>query len=169
MPTLNQIPRIDINQSKTRCCALIDPEDWNDLTIIFDDQLFVKSKVHSFMHIPLDMSSVMTKTQKDIDVTQDDTEGFLVLSYEATPWHSEHYFAVDRVVPGHEMVSISGEFLTKVFEGPYKDAQKWHRQLREFAKSKGRQPLKTYFFYTTCPKCSKAYGKNYVVGFVQVA
>ncbi len=25
-----------------------------------------------------------------------------------------------------------------------------------------------YFFYTTCPKCAKAYGKHYVVLFAQV-
>ncbi|MHC1707784.1 MAG: hydrolase [Bacteroidales bacterium] len=27
---------------------------------------------------------------------------------------------------------------------------------------------KTYFYYTTCPKCAKAYGKNYVVSLVEV-
>jgi hypothetical protein len=25
-----------------------------------------------------------------------------------------------------------------------------------------------YFFYTTCPKCAEVYGKNYVVGVVEI-
>ena len=25
-----------------------------------------------------------------------------------------------------------------------------------------------YFYYTTCPKCAKKHGHNYVVGFAQV-
>jgi len=36
-------------------------------------------------------------------------------------------------------------------------------------KSEGRMVKKVYFFYTTCPKCAKAYGKNYVVVLAQVA
>ena len=27
---------------------------------------------------------------------------------------------------------------------------------------------KMFFYYTTCPKCAKAYGKNYVVLLAQV-
>lgn len=34
---------------------------------------------------------------------------------------------------------------------------------------KGETPLRSYHFYTTCPKCAQAYGVNYVVGFEQVA
>lgn len=33
---------------------------------------------------------------------------------------------------------------------------------------KGRTLEKLYFGYTTCPKCAKAYGKNYVVLFAKV-
>ena len=34
---------------------------------------------------------------------------------------------------------------------------------------RGQEPKNIYFFYTTCPKCAKAYGKNYVVGVAQLA
>ena len=30
------------------------------------------------------------------------------------------------------------------------------------AKSKGLSVKKVYMWYTTCPKCAKKYGKNYV-------
>jgi len=32
-----------------------------------------------------------------------------------------------------------------------------------FVKSKGNEARKIYFFYTTCPRCAKFYGKNYTV------
>jgi hypothetical protein len=169
MQTINEIPIIDSSQSKTGCCTLINPADWDDKTIVFDNKLFAKAKVRSFLHFPLNMSRVMREAQADIEADEAETDGFLILSDEVSPWHSDQYFAVDKEVPELENVRMSGEYITKVFEGPYKDARIWHRQLRDFVKAKGKQPLKTYFFYTTCPKCAVAYGKNYVVGFEQVA
>ena len=35
--------------------------------------------------------------------------------------------------------------------------------MKSFVKGKGKPPQKLYFNYTTCPKCAKKYGKNYVV------
>jgi hypothetical protein len=32
----------------------------------------------------------------------------------------------------------------------------------------GRTLQKLYFFYATCPKCAKQFGKNQVVGFARV-
>ena len=66
------------------------------------------------------------------------------------------------------MVQMTGDFVTKVFEGPYKDVPRWARQLTANIKDKGKDVEQMYFFYTTCPKCAKTYGKNYVVGVAQV-
>jgi hypothetical protein len=33
---------------------------------------------------------------------------------------------------------------------------------------KNKKVQKLYFCYTTCPKCAKAYGKNYVVLFAKI-
>ncbi|MEA1876850.1 MAG: hydrolase [Bacteroidota bacterium] len=35
-------------------------------------------------------------------------------------------------------------------------------------KTKGKTLKQMYFYYTTCPKCTKEHGHNYVVGFAQV-
>ena len=66
------------------------------------------------------------------------------------------------------MASISGTFLCKVFEGPYRNMRKWIEEMKAFVLSKGRSLQKLYFFYTTCPKCAKKYGRNYVVILAQV-
>lgn len=63
---------------------------------------------------------------------------------------------------------LKGKYLTKVFEGPYKDAKKWYDAIIDYAKSKGKKAGKVYFFYTTCPKCAKHYGKNYVIALASI-
>jgi hypothetical protein len=32
----------------------------------------------------------------------------------------------------------------------------------------GKKSKKYYFYYTTCPKCAKKYGHNYIVAFAEV-
>ncbi len=168
MYALNHVPAIDLTRSTTGCCSLIEPSDWDEKTFSFKDKLFVKARTLGFLHMPLNMSSVMSKAQAKIDEAGANVDDFIILSYETSPWHAEHYFAVSKDVPGMHSERLTGTFITKVFEGPFKDAQKWHNELLDYVKSKGKTPLKTYFFYTTCPKCSKYYGKNYVVGFEQI-
>lgn len=169
MYALNQLPAIDLSKSATNCCALIDPIEWSGLRLTFDNKLFAVAKTHSLFHIPLDMGSVMKKAQEKIESASAEPDKFLVLSYEQSPWQAEHYFAVSAYVPGLKMKRLSGVFMTRVFEGPFKYAPQWQAELIKYVKAKGKKPLKTYFFYTTCPKCSKVYGKNYVIGFEQVA
>ncbi|HEX7576218.1 MAG TPA: hydrolase [Candidatus Methanoperedens sp.] len=72
------------------------------------------------------------------------------------------------MIPGAQMEKISGTFLTKVFEGPYKNAGKWAKEMKGYVSSKGKELKKMYFFYTTCPKCAEFYGKNYTVVLARI-
>ncbi len=40
--------------------------------------------------------------------------------------------------------------------------------MKDFVQSKGKVIQKLYFYYTTCPKCAKQYGKNYVAMLAQI-
>ena len=62
---------------------------------------------------------VRPHTQKAIEQAHAEGGGFLVLSHDESAWHAEHLFAVSQDVPGAEMVHLSGDFATKVFEGSY--------------------------------------------------
>lgn len=168
MHTLNSLPLIDVSQSPTGCCALIDPAAWDKQVFTFDNKLFAKVRTRSFFHVPLNMNTAMKDAQGKIDAANAAAAEWIILSREVSPWHADHYFAVTKDVPGLEMTRLSGTFLTKVFEGRYQDAYKWHRQLVEYVQSKAKAPLAIYLFYTACPKCASIYGKNYVVGFAQV-
>jgi hypothetical protein len=121
------------------------------------------------MHVPLNIGSMIKRTWGKIEKAgAAPSDEFLMLSTDPSPWRGEHFFAVAKDVPGAEMVKLSGHYLTKVFEGPYRDAGKWVREMVRYVESQGKQVRKLYFSYTTCPKCAKYFGKNYVVAFAEV-
>ena len=155
-------------QTETGCCPRFNPEPWQEKEIIFKDKLFIKDHVRSFMHIPLNFGQVMTRNMKKIEEAGADTPEPLVLSDEKSLWSSDVYIAVSKEVPGAEMAKISGNFLSKVFEGSYGSTPKWVRAMNDFIKSRSKEAKKLYFFYTTCPKCAKVYGKNYTVLLAEV-
>ncbi len=153
---------------KTECCPKFDPALWKDRTFNWTDKLFATDKVTCLFHIPLNMGQVMTRMMKKIDAANALSPEVLMLSYDPSPWVSEQLIAVEKEVEGMQHVKLSGTFLTKVFEGPYREAKNWHYEMFRFAEEQGIKASKVYFYYTTCPKCAKKYGKNYVVGFAQV-
>ena len=73
-----------------------------------------------------------------------------------------------RQIPGARITTLSGTFLTKVFEGPYRHAGKWAREMEAYVTGKGHTVKKLYFHYATCPTCAKHYGKNHAVLFAKV-
>jgi hypothetical protein len=150
-------------QSHTGCCPKFNPEPWDEKEITFQDKLFVKDHVRSFLHIPLNFGQVMTRNMERIQQAGAEVPTPVVLSDEKSLWGADLYIAVAREVPGAKMARISGTFLTKVFEGPYKNAGQWAQEMKAYVKSKNKKMEKMYFFYTTCPKCAEVYGKNYTV------
>jgi hypothetical protein len=50
---------------------------------------------------------------------------WLCLSDHTSKWNMDLYLAVDREVPGAENTTLSGRFLSNVYEGPLKDTAKW--------------------------------------------
>ena len=166
---INALPKYDASDNPTNCCPRFNPEGWDEQELHFKDKLFVKANTKSIFHIPINLGSVYPKTFKAIeDSDAQNMDQFIVLSHDPSAWRAEHFFSVSKEVPGQEMIKMSGDYITKVFEGPYKKAPKWEKEMQSFAKSKGKHALKTYFFYTTCPKCAKFYGKNYLVAVSEV-
>jgi hypothetical protein len=156
------------DNSETGCCPRFNPQPWDEREITFQDKLFVKDHVRSFFHIPLNFGKVMVRNMEKIQAADAVAPEPVVLSDEKSLWGADIYIAVSKDVPGAKMAKISGTFLTKVFEGPYKDVGKWIEQMKSWLESKAKEMKKMYFFYTTCPKCAKYYGKNYVVILAQI-
>jgi len=154
--------------SETGCCQRFDPKPWDEKEKKWKDKLFVKDHVRCIFHIPLNFGQVIVRNAEKIKNAGALTPKALMLSDESSMWGSDIYIAAAKNVPDAEMVRISGTFLTKVFEGHYKDAGKWAREMKEYVKSKGKKMKRMYFFYTTCPGCAKFYGRNYVVILAKV-
>lgn len=152
----------------TGCCDPFDPAPWQDKEITWNNKNFVKDHVTSFLHIPLNMGGKIVKNMKLIEKANAKAPYQLMLTDEKSMWGSDIYIDVSKDVPGAQMTTLSGTFLTKVFEGPYKNVGLWAQEMKEYVEKKGKKMTKLYFSYTTCPKCAKAYGKNYVVLFAQI-
>ena len=154
--------------SETGCCPRFNPEPWDEKEVTFQDKLFVKDHVTSFLHIPINFGKVMVRNMEKIQAADALEPEPILLSDEKSLWGADIYIAVSKDVPDSEMAKISGTFLTKVFEGPYRNMGQWIKQMKAWLESRAKEMKKVYFFYTTCPKCAKYYGKNYVVILAQV-
>ena len=165
----NRVPPLRVDDNPTGCCPRFHPEDWDGVTLHFRDKRFVRAEVREALHVPLNMGAVFARVDGAMRAAGAfDPTDFIVLSRDSSAWKGEHYFAVTRDVPGEEMASLSGDFITRVFEGPFHHAGDWARQMQAEAAAAGKPGAEVWFYYTTCPKCAKVYGRNHVVGLARV-
>jgi hypothetical protein len=155
-------------QNAIECCPRFDPSPWDDRMIAWDQKLFLQDRVRSLVHIPLNFGAVMKRSMAAIAAADAIPDEMIVLSDENSLWGADVYIAVSKEIPGARMAALSGTYLAKVFEGPYRNIKNWIAEMKSFVERKGKSLRKLYFFYTTCPKCAKKYGKNYVVILAQV-
>jgi hypothetical protein len=148
---------------ETGCCKRFNPIPWENKEVNFSDKIFIHEHVRSLFHIPLNYGKVMKTVMEKIEKANAKAEEALMLSDENSLWGSEIYISVSKAVPGYKTEKIQGNFLSKVFEGSFKNMGKWINEMKKYVESKKKPLKKLYFFYTTCPACAKAYGKNYTV------
>lgn len=158
----NALPHYDESDNPTGCCPRFTPEGWDGADLHFENKRFLRATTKAVMHLPLDMGRVFARVHGRIEKAgAHDSDDYIVLSRALSPWNDEHLFAVSGPVEGEEETTLSGDFVMRVFEGPYREVRHWHGEMKALS---GAGDEGIYFFYTTCPKCAKAYGKNYVVG-----
>lgn len=156
--------------NKDICCPQFNPKRYQEKSFVWKDKPFLKDSVVQFMHIPLNFSQVITRMFKKVTTAKaapKDTD-FLILAYDPSPWKSELYMTVTKEIPNGEMTKLSGNYLTKVYDGPYNAVPQWIKDMDEYVAKKGKKVKKYFFHYAYCPKCSKKYGHNYTVAFAQV-
>lgn len=151
-----------VNEEKI-CCPKFDPAPWDGKTFEWDNKKFIKDKVFTLFYMPMNYGGVMKRVYEKVEKAGATVQGGLWLSDHTSKWNMDLYVAVDKEVAGAENTTLSGKFLSKVYEGSYKNVNKWCEEYDNDAKSKNLKVIKQYWWYTTCPKCAKKYGKNYVV------
>ncbi len=150
------------------CCPPFNPVPWQDQTFEWDNKKFIRDKVFTLFYMPMNFGSVMKKLYKKITAAGAETPDFLCLSDHTSKWNMNLYLAVDKDVADTENETLKGTFYSRVYEGDYKHTKEWCDDFEAKAKEKGLNIRKQFMWYTTCPKCAKKFGKNYVAVIGQV-
>ena len=148
---------------KGNCCPQFDPSPWNEKNMVWKNKRFIKDSVRTLFYMPINFGSVMTRGVGKIEKSGAKLVEGLILSEHVSMWKMNVYMAVDKQVPLAENTNISGELVTKVYEGDFKDTGKWMKDYEKYVNNRKKTVERTFLWYTTCPGCAKKYGKNYVV------
>jgi hypothetical protein len=151
------------------CCPPFDPAPWDGKVWEWENKQFIRDRVKTFFFIPLTFAKVIIRMNAKVEEAGATIPDRLCLSDHTSRWNMDLYLAVDREIPGAENVTLSGSYLTKVYEGPYGDTGKWCKDFESYVAGKNLTIKKWFMWYTTCPRCAEKYGKNYVVIVAQVA
>lgn len=143
------------------CCPKFDPKPWNEKIFEWKNKKFVRAKVFTLFFMPINFGAVISKLMQKVG--KNISKDLVSLSDHTSKWNMDIYVAVDKEIEGVENVTLSGKYLSKVYEGDFKETGKWCEDYKKYVESKKMKIKKWYMWYTTCPKCAKKYGKNYVV------
>jgi hypothetical protein len=145
------------------CCPKFNPEPWNEKTFEWKNKTFIKDKVFTFFYMPVNFGKVMKRISEKVEKAKASVPDWLCLSDHTSMWNMDIYLAVDKPISDTENQTLTGKFFSKVYEGSFNDTGKWCKDFESVVQAKGLSFKKMYMWYTTCPKCAKKYGKNYVV------
>ncbi len=155
-------------EKNKECCPKFNPAGWDGKFFEWDAKKFIKDRVFTLFYIPFGFSKVITRMFNTIEKADAKDDDPIWISDHTSKWNMDLYVSCSKSVPGADNVTISGKFFSKVYEGNFKDLGAWQKEFATTAKEQGVDLKKTYLFYTSCPKCAKKYGKNYVVIIGQI-
>jgi len=119
----NALPDMNMDAPGTARCPKFDPIGWDGRHLSFHDQPFVRATTRSLVHDPFNMGQVLTRVQGHIeDAGAQDPDHISDLSRDQSATEDEHFFRVTGDVPGENMIRLSGDFITRVFEGSNRQA-----------------------------------------------
>ncbi|MBT8297377.1 MAG: hypothetical protein KJO52_03510 [Maribacter sp.] len=162
-----------MEQTIKECCPIFHPEKWNQKTFNWEHKKFIKASVPTFFHIPFrpmlgKKITNMMKIATDSRKLSDDMEDVLLLFTDPTAFKSELFLSVTDTVPNAENTTLSGTYLTKVFDGAYNAIPKFIKQMDAYLAKQDKKANQYYVHYAYCPKCAKENGHNYMVLFAKV-
>ncbi len=151
------------SESVDICCLEFDPRPWEDCIFHWENKRFIRDHVCTVFHMPLNFGRVISKMNRKVEMSGAGVPDALCLSDHISGWRMDLYLAVDNLVPGANNLTLSGRYFSRVYEGAFKEMSRWINDFHEVARARELSLHQLYFWYTTCPKCARKYGKNYVV------
>ena len=150
------------------CCPKFDPSLWDNKILEWENKRFIKDDVCTLFYMPVNFGGAMIRWHKLVSNSGAAVQDYLCLSDHRSKWKMDLYLAVDQEISGTQNVIWSGKYFCKVYEGAFRNTGKWCKDYKESLKERGLNLGKLYMWYTTCPKCAKKYGKNYVAILSQI-
>ena len=150
-------------ENNNECCPRLEPERWDKKIHQWDQKCFIKGSVFTFFYMPINFGSVITKLTKKAEEAGASMPDNRCLSDHTSMLNMDIYLATSKEITGENVIKLSGRYLSKVYEGNFNKSGEWHKDFEEYVRNEGLKLNKTYMWYTTCPKCAKKYGNNYVV------
>ena len=166
------------NQSSNKvqnqeCCPKFNVEKWDKKTFSWENKKFIKDTMLEFFHIPFPSTigkkiTRMWKSVEQAEASAPNKEETLILFRDPTPFRGEIYIAVEKNVPKENNVVISGNFVSRVFDGGYNAIPKFVKEMEEYLAETGKKAKDYYIHYAYCPKCAKKFGHNYMILFAKI-
>ncbi|MDP3180539.1 MAG: hypothetical protein Q8M67_01850, partial [Bacteroidota bacterium] len=138
---------MESSKSNPECCPPFDPIPWDDQTFEWKNKLFIKDKVFTLFYMPVNFGSVMKHLDRKITAAGATVPDNLGLSDHTSKWNMDLYLAVDKEIPEALNTTLSGKFFSKVYEGPFRDTEKWCKDYDKVALNKGYTINKCYLWY----------------------
>lgn len=155
------------------CCSKFDVEKWDKKILNWNNKKFIKDNILEIFHIPL-QSMISKKIIKMWTAAEAcgaspvNAEDTLILFKDPTPFRGEIYMSVEKNVPSENNVEISGNFVSRVFDGRYSDIPKFIKEMDKYLAQTGKKSTDYYIHYAYCHKCAKKFGNNYMVLFAKI-
>jgi hypothetical protein len=155
------------------CCPKFNQDKWDEKTFKWKHKQFIKESVPTFFHIPLPpmIGKKITKMMKMAEGSkklESNKEDILLLFTDPSAFRSDIYLSVTDKVPNANNTDISGTFMSKVFDGAYKEVPKFLKQMDAYLNKQHKKAKNYYVHYAYCPKCAKEAGHNYMVLFAGI-
>ncbi len=165
---MNIINNKNMTENKTTCCPKFNPDSLDGKELDLSEKTFIKEAYNCFFHIPLNIGSVMKKTCALAEKNNMLAENALWLCDEKNPFKAYLYLETKGEIKEAINEKLEGKYFVKIFEGSYQMVPKWIKELKNILDKKGQKAERFLSFYTTCPKCAKIYGHNYVGIFAKI-
>jgi len=116
------------------CCPRLNSELWNEKIFEWKNKKFVKASVFTLFFMPINFGAVISKLMGKAGKYM--SKESMCLSDHTSKWNMDIYVVVDKEVEGLDNVSLGGKFLSKVYEGNFKDTGIWCQDFENMLKVK---------------------------------
>ena len=155
--------------AQEKCCPKLVKEDWDRKEVQWKEKPFHKTKYYSLFHIPINFGGVVKKAMEEIASRGLDEEQVMMFSKEDSMFSSTLLLSLRGDAEDLETVKLSGRYISMIFENGYRQTSKWIGKVRRYVEEQDKVAKELLFWYVTCPRCAKKYGKTQTVIFAKVA